>query len=104
MAVANVRPKSDIKNEMLTDLVAIHVGFGKLILNGASQDQSDKLEKPLHISDKNIPYLGYPLLSYAYWSLHDRKLTRKSKMVENLYRLCLCELSHFLNRYEKLYK
>jgi len=62
----------DLEEEMLTDLAAVWLGLGKLLINGASDSDIESVRKPLHLTDCGKPYLGYPLLAYAYvqsWGL-----------------------------------
>jgi hypothetical protein len=56
------------EEEMLTDLTAVYIGFGKLMLNGAVDDSIDSTQEPVYLSEKDgTPYLGYPLLAYTYY-------------------------------------
>jgi len=58
---------SEHEGEMLTDLVAVYMGFGKLMLNGAVDTGTAYAQEPIHLAAKGVAYLGYPLLSYAYY-------------------------------------
>lgn len=73
-----IRPIKDDENEMFTDLTAIYIGFGKLVINGAVDQSSDLVVKPIHIFKDGTHYLGYPLLAYAYYLCQIRKGVKKS--------------------------
>jgi hypothetical protein len=78
----NITPIKENENEMFTDLAAIHIGFGKLTVNGASDKPNDYVSEPIHFSEQGIPYLGYPLLAYAYFYSQTQKGARKSSLLE----------------------
>jgi hypothetical protein len=61
-----VRAASDVENEMLTDLAAVWIGFGKLMLNDVSDGPNSEPLQPIRISEEGQAYLGYPLLAYGY--------------------------------------
>jgi DNA-directed RNA polymerase subunit RPC12/RpoP len=68
--MANIHAESDIENEMFTDVAAVFLGFGKLMLTGAAEEPPDMISVPITKSDEGIPYLGYPLIAFSYfvWS------------------------------------
>jgi hypothetical protein len=91
-----IRSSKDDEIEMFTDLTAIYIGLGKIIINGAV-DQSPKfVNKPIHISSDGIPYLGYPLLSYAYYLNQIKKGFEK----HNLYRFVKQPCRDFVRSFE----
>jgi len=70
LKVANVHAESDLESEMFTDVAAVFLGFGKLMLNGAAEESPDIISVPVTRSDESLPYLGYPLIAFSYfiWS------------------------------------
>jgi hypothetical protein len=62
-----IKAPTEGQDEMLTDLTAVYLGFGKLMLNGAVDAKAASVGEPIHLSDKGVAYLGYPLLSYVYY-------------------------------------
>jgi len=70
LKVANNHAESDLESEMFTDVAAVFLGFGKLMLNGATEESPDITSVPLTDGDESLPYLGYPLIAFSYfvWS------------------------------------
>lgn len=95
MSVANIHAESDFENEMLTDLTAVYIGFGKLMLNGAQEDTMEIITKPIHLSDQGIPYLGYPLLTYAYLVCQKERGHSQEQIFTNLNDPCASYLRSF---------
>lgn len=70
LKVANIHAESDLESEMFTDVAAVFLGFGKLMLTGAAEESPDIISVPVTKSDESLPYLGYPLIAFSYfvWS------------------------------------
>jgi hypothetical protein len=66
--VASIRAESDLEDEMFTDVAAVFLGFGKLLLNGAAEESPETISAPVHKSGEWVPYLGYPLVAFSYFS------------------------------------
>jgi len=97
MRFRRIKPSKDFENEMLTDLTAIYVGFGKLLLNGAVDQPVEEITKPIHISKDSLPYLGQPLLCYAYYKCQKLKTASRSKIFDRIE-------GHYTNTWIKSFK
>jgi len=95
MTIANIYPESDFENEMFTDLTAVYIGFGKLMLNSAIEDQIENVKKPIYMGNKRIPYLDYPLLTYAYFLCQKERNIPREQLFNNLDGPCVSYLKSF---------
>lgn len=77
-----IRPPKEDENEMFTDLAAIYIGFGKLIINGAVNQPPELVVKPILLSKEGSLYLGYPLLSYAYYLCQIKRGVKNSSLYQ----------------------
>jgi len=68
LKVANIHAESDLEDEMFTDVAAVFLGFGKLMLNGAAEEPLDIINAPVQKSDESVLYLGYPLIAFSYFA------------------------------------
>jgi hypothetical protein len=90
-----IRPVKEDENEMFTDLAAIHIGFGKLIINGAIDETPDSVVKPIHLSKQGTPYLGYPLLTYAYYLCQIKRGVPNPALYESVNGPCVTFIKSF---------
>lgn len=90
-----VRPEDETENEMYTDLAAVYLGFGKLMLNGAMDLPPESVLKPIHLSEDGVPYLGYPLLAYSYYRCHLKRKTGWDTMYNYLEAPCATMVKAF---------
>lgn len=93
-----IRPVKKAENEMLTDLLAVYLGFGKLVLNGAADEPPEASRKPVHITEKGVPYLGYPLLAYSYWHCQQTSAVKESNLLTNVKDPCATMVEAFRAR------
>jgi hypothetical protein len=73
LKVANIHAESDVESEMFTDVAAVFLGFGKLMLVGATEEPPDTISVPVTKSEESFPYLGYPLIAYSYFIWSNRR-------------------------------
>jgi len=90
-----VRAPSEHEGEMLTDLAAVYVGFGKMVLNAAVDTGTASAKEPIHLSEKGVAYLGYPLLSYAYYVCQAKRGVGKRDMYSSLEGPCVRQVRAF---------
>lgn len=91
-------PSHKDENEMLTDLTAVYLGYGKLVINGAADESPESVQRPVYVTDRGVPYVGYPLLAYAYCICQGRRGIAGSALYRNLKQPCATMVRAFARR------
>lgn len=95
LKIANVHAETELEEEMFTDVAAIFLGFGKVMLNGAAEEPPEAINPPIHITDNDIPYLGYPLVAYSYFSWAKSKKLSTQQTLDQITGPCVQFLRSF---------
>lgn len=93
-----ISPFEKNENEMLTDLTAVYLGYGKLVINGAADEAPESVKRPVYLSDRGVLYLGYPLLAYAYWVWQGRRGIAGNAVWRNVEQPCATMVQAFARR------
>ena len=93
-----VTPRDASHAEMLADLAGVCLGFGKMMVNGAADQAAGGIGLPVYVSSSGVPYLGYPLLAYAYYRCQRMRGTSRADLYEGVKQPAL----RFLKAFEDL--
>lgn len=91
-----IRSVAEDEDEMFTDLSAIYLGFGKLMLNSATGEPPESILRPVYLSEKGVPYLGYPLLAYSYCLCQTKRSINRHAIYQNLKEPCASMVKAFV--------
>lgn len=84
------------EDEMFTDLVAIYLGFGKMMLNSATEERPESFLRPIYLSQEGTPYLGYPLLAYSYCLCQAKRGITKNAIYQHIREPCASMVRAFV--------
>lgn len=96
-----IRSVVEDEDEMFTDLAAIYLGFGKLMLNSATGEPLESLLGPICLSEKGVVYLGYPLLAYSYCLCQAKRGINRKAIYQNLKEPCASLVRAFVYHQEE---
>lgn len=96
-----IKPDKQDEGEIFTDLAAIYLGFGKLMLNSATGEPLESVLRPIYLSQEGIPYLGYPLLAYSYCLCQAKRGINRNAIYQHLKEPCASLVRAFVYHQEK---